>query len=110
MKKHKSSGMNLKEKLNLGLTLIIICAVGFYFFYINFFYILELLHINPNLLNETIRIAGSTILITTGLWLNLPVKMRLTIEALINSAAQTKNKFILMNQSVSYPFVLATKL
>lgn len=109
-KKTKSSGLSLKDKLNLSLTLLVLGLIGFYFFYINGTAILELLHLNPNLLNNSLRYSFTVLIVSCGIWLILPVKIRLTLEALINSAAQVKAKNLILNQSLNYPHVLATKL
>jgi hypothetical protein len=102
--------MSFKDKFNLGLTLLIICAVGLTFFYINAIAILELLHINPQILIITLKKSFSIILVSTGLWLVFPIKLRIFIEAFIHSYGKAKNKLLTITDSNKYPEVFATKL
>lgn len=102
--------LTLKEKLNLGITLAVLVLFGSVFFYINAVAIFELLHINPQLLTDTIIFSTSTMLISIGIWLILPIKIRISIEAFFYSLGRSKNKFLLMNDSQTYQTVLSTKL
>lgn len=109
MKKSKSYQLTLREKINLGLTLAVLMIIGLFFFYINGLAILELLHIDPKIISNTLIKASYVLLIATGLWLVLPIKIRISIEAIFYSRARIRSKFLSTDTNY-YPTLLATKL
>lgn len=110
MKKRTTHKRSFSDKLNLGITLIVIIALGLLFFYIYASAIFELLKIDPQLLTDTMIRSLFILCISCGIWFNLPVKLRMTIEVFIYSFGRAKHKYISMSYSSAYPIVLATKL